>query len=161
MFRMNKLTDYGIVLLTQMASAPEAGISARELAEETRLPLPTVGKLLKILVKEGVLVSHRGTKGGYALSRPSSEITVAEIIRALEGPIAVTECQENTCDRESGCPTRNHWDVVNRTILEALGRLTLLEMTRPTTPSPPAPWSLGHPQLPVSPSRSAARSTAL
>ncbi len=131
MFRMNKLTDYGILLLTRMAIAPEGGISARELAEETHIPLPTVGKLLKILLKEGLLVSHRGTKGGYALSRSSSEITVAEVIRALEGPIAMTDCEENRCDLESGCPTRSHWRVVNRTVLVALQNLTLREMTQP------------------------------
>ena len=131
---MNKMTDYGILLLTRMATAPGLGISARELAEETRIPLPTVGKLLKSLLKEGLLVSHRGTKGGYALSRASSEITVAEIIRALEGPIAMTECEENRCELESGCPTRSHWKVVNNAILGALQNLTLREMTQPAKP---------------------------
>lgn len=131
---MNKLTDYGIVLLTRMASGEEEGFSARELAAETRLPLPTVGKLLKSLVREGILVSHRGTKGGYALSRLSSEITMAEIIRALEGPIAMTDCEENRCDLERGCPTRPHWKVVNNAILGALQNLTLREMTQPAKP---------------------------
>lgn len=153
---MNRLTDYGIVLLTRIASAPDAEISARELAEAARLPLPTVGKLLKILVREGLLVSHRGTKGGYSLSRPASDIPVAEIIRALEGPIAMTECQvPNVCEHESGCPTRTNWQVVNRTILDALQKLTLGEMTRPL----PSLWgpNPSH-RLPVS--QPAARSTA-
>ena len=139
MFRMNKLTDYGILLLTRMATAREGEISARELAEETRIPLPTVGKILKILLKEGLLVSHRGTKGGYALSRSCDRITVAEIIRALEGPIAVTDCQESRCELETGCPTRPHWLVVNRTILGALQNLTLREMTGPVRPHLPLP----------------------
>ncbi len=151
---MNKLTDYGILLLTRLATSPEGGTSARELAEETRIPLPTVGKILKILLKEGLLVSHRGTKGGYALSRPSVEITVAEIIRALEGPIAMTECEENRCELESGCPTRSHWKVVNKTILGALQNLTLREMTRPARP----PSSL--PAIQVRPAPAALRSTA-
>jgi FeS assembly SUF system regulator len=154
MFRMNKLTDYGILLLTRMATAPEGGISARELAEETRIPLPTVGKILKILLKEGLLVSHRGTKGGYALSRTPSEITVAEIIRALEGPIAMTECDENTCELESGCPTRSHWKVVNRTILGALQNLTLREMTQP------ARSAISLPAIQAVPAASSLRSTA-
>jgi DNA-binding IscR family transcriptional regulator len=80
-------------------------------------------------------VSHRGTKGGYSLSRPPGKITVAEIIRALEGPIAMTDCNENRCDLEKGCPTRPHWQVVNRTIVEALGQLTLEAMGRPVTKS--------------------------
>lgn len=136
---MNKLTDYGVVLLTRLAAAPEGGVNARELARETRIPLPTVGKLLKLLVKEGILVSHRGTKGGYALSRPCDQITIAEIIRALEGPIAVTDCGESTCELETGCPTRPHWLVVNRTILGALQNLTLREMTGPVRPQLPLP----------------------
>jgi FeS assembly SUF system regulator len=148
MFRMNKLTDYGILLLTRMATAREEGISARELAEETRVPLPTVGKLLKILLKEGLLVSHRGTKGGYALSRPSSEITMAEIIRALEGSIAMTDCEENRCDLESGCPTRPHWKVVNSAILGALQNLTLREMTQPAKPVLSLPAMRSNPSSP-------------
>jgi FeS assembly SUF system regulator len=136
---MNKLTDYGVLLLTRLAASPEGGVNARELARETRIPLPTVGKILKLLVKEGILVSHRGTKGGYALSRPCHLITVAEIIRALEGPIAVTDCGESRCELETGCPTRPHWLVVNRTILGALQNLTLREMTGPVTSQIPLP----------------------
>ena len=137
MFRLTKLTDYGIVLLTHFAQHPEREHNARELAEETRLPLPTVGKLLKELVREDLLVSHRGTKGGYRLARRPGEISVADVITALEGPIAVTECNngiEGSCEHESCCPVRSNWHVINRVIYEALGGLTLLEMSRPLGP---------------------------
>ncbi len=143
MFRMNKLTDYGVVLLTRCAQQPGRGFSARELAEETRLPLPTVGKVLKLLVHDGILVSQRGTKGGYALARAPREITVASIIAALEGPVSLTECQApGVCELERGCPTRANWQVVNRAIHEALSKLTLADMTRPLAP---ALWSLSAP----------------
>lgn len=136
MFRMNKLTDYGVVLLTRFAQAPFESRSARDLAEELRLPLPTVGKVLKLLVRDGILVSQRGTKGGYALSRPPSEISVTSIIAALEGPVSLTECQApGVCGMERGCPTRANWQVVNRAVLQALTSLTLLDMARPLGPA--------------------------
>lgn len=152
MFRMNKLTDYGVVLLTRFAQAPHESRSARDLARELRLPLPTVGKVLKLLVKDGILVSQRGTKGGYALSRLPEEITVTAIIAALEGPVALTECQSpGVCGMERGCPTRANWQVVNRAVLEALTSLTLADMARPLGPSlagltaPPPPRGAGLP----------------
>ena len=92
MIRITKQTDYGIVLLTHLAAQPERQLNAPELAAETQLPLPMVSKILKLLVREGLLLSHRGVKGGYSLGRPPAEITMAEIIASLEGPIAITEC---------------------------------------------------------------------
>ena len=105
MFRMTKLTDYGIVLLTHFAAHDDrVAHTARELALETRLPLPTVGKLLKQLSRGGLLASQRGTKGGYILSRPPREITISAIIATLEGPVAITEC--NTARATAGASTR-------------------------------------------------------
>lgn len=156
MFRMNKLTDYGVVLLTRFAQHPEHAASARELAEETHLPLPTVGKVLKLLVRDGILVSHRGTKGGYALAREPREVTVASIISALEGPVSLTECQApGVCGMERGCPTKANWQVVNRAILEALSKLTLLDMTRPLAPSG---FPFSRPALPAAAPRPTHRS---
>lgn len=138
MFRMAKLTDYGIVLLTHFARHPEReALNARELALDTRLPLPTVGKLLKELVHGGLLTSHRGIKGGYSLARDPERISMAAIIAALEGPIAITECNTDhagLCEHESGCAVRTNWQVVNHAIKEALERVTLAEMARPTLP---------------------------
>ena len=136
MFRMNKLTDYGVVLLTRITQQPTRGFSARELAEGARLPLPTVGKVLKTLVRDGILVSQRGTKGGYSLARSPREITVASIISALEGPVSLTECNlPGICELERGCPTRANWQLVNGAILDSLSRLTLADMMRPLSRS--------------------------
>jgi FeS assembly SUF system regulator len=133
MFRMTKLTDYGIVLLTHFAAHDDrVAHTARELAQETRLPLPTVGKLLKQLSHGGLLTSQRGTKGGYILTRAPRDISVASIIATLEGPVAITECNGMTrCEHESFCSTRPNWKVINETIRGALEGLTLADMARP------------------------------
>lgn len=138
MFRMAKLTDYGIVILTHFARHPEReALNARELAQDTRLPLPTVGKLLKELVHGGILTSHRGIKGGYSLAQQPEQISMAAIIAALEGPIAITECNTDRiglCEHESCCPVRTNWQIVNHAIREALEHVTLAEMARPVLP---------------------------
>ena len=136
MFRMTKMTDYGIVLLTQFAAHEDRHAhTARELAHETRLPLPTVGKLLKQLSHGGLLVSQRGTRGGYSLARSPREITVASIIATLEGPVAITECNGAVrCEHETFCATRPNWHVINDTIRASLEGLTLADMTRPLPP---------------------------
>ena len=111
MIRITKQTDYGIVLLTHLAAHAERQYNAPELAAEARLPLPMVSKILKLLAREGLLASHRGVKGGYSLARPAEEISMAEIIAALEGPIAITECisVESDCSHEALCPVRANW----------------------------------------------------
>lgn len=136
MFRMTKMTDYGIVLLTQFAAHEDRpAFTARELAHDTRLPLPTVGKLLKQLSHGGLLVSQRGTRGGYSLARPPREISVASIIATLEGPVAITECNGAVrCEHESFCSTKPNWHVINETVRASLEELSLADMTRPLTP---------------------------
>lgn len=134
MLRVTKLADYGIVMLTYVAGRGGATHNARDIAGEVRLPLPVVSKVLKQLVREGLLVSHRGMKGGYGLARGPEEITVAQIIRALEGPIAVTECTDRIrgdCDIETKCPVRTNWLMINQAIHGALEKITLAEMTQP------------------------------
>jgi FeS assembly SUF system regulator len=147
MLRMTKLTDYGIVLLTQFAVRQDAGpMTAREIASTAKLPLPTVGKLLKQLCHNGLLSSHRGIKGGYSLARSAREITVAQIIEALEGPMALTECQApGVCEQESFCSVKPNWLVINRTVREALSKVTLADMTRPIGPLFPISISPGAP----------------
>src|SRR2546426_12150391 len=115
MIRLGKLTDYGLVLLTHIAQNHDRLLhTARDLAVESRLPLPTVSKLLKELLQGGLLVSHRGIKGGYSLARMPREISMAEIIAVIEGPIALTECsterdrtlersEEHTSELQSPC----------------------------------------------------------
>ncbi len=137
MLRMTKQADYGIVLMTHIAGDPERRYAAPELAEETAIPLPMVSKILKILSKNGLLASHRGVKGGYALSRAPERITVAEMIAALEGPIAFTECIEGapgTCTQEAVCRLRANWQRINVALTQALEGITLAELTNPLPP---------------------------
>jgi len=133
MIRITKQSDYGIVLLTHLASQADRQLNAPELAAETQLPLPMVSKILKILVREGLLASHRGVKGGYSLGRLPEEITMAEIISALEGPIAITECIEvsSDCSHERLCPVRSNWQRINQAVRGALEGITLAEMASP------------------------------
>jgi FeS assembly SUF system regulator len=137
MLRMTKQADYGIVLLTHMAGAPERRYTAPELAAESRLPAPTVSKILKQLAREGLLNSHRGAKGGYSLAREPKEISVVEMITALDGPIAFTECIEDVpgvCSQESVCNLRGHWQVINDAVRGALEKISLAELTGPLSP---------------------------
>ena len=135
MLRISRLTDYGIVLLTRFASDRTRSVhNARDLAAEVRIPAPTVSKILKTLAHVGVLESHRGASGGFSLSRAPEDVSVAEVIEALDGPIAMTDClgeEAGTCEIESGCPVRSNWDRINRTVRDALRGLSIADMARP------------------------------
>ena len=137
MIRLTKQTDYGIVLLSHMAGLPQRQFNATELAAESRLPQPTVSKVLKILGRAGLLDSHRGVKGGYTLARAPEEITVTEVITALEGPIGITECIDDTpgeCSHEASCPVRGNWHRINEAIRQALDGINLAEMAQAQAP---------------------------
>ena len=140
MFRMSRETDYGIVLLARIAG--ETGrepVTARDLAFDSRLTLPMVSKILKRLARARLLSSQRGVKGGYRLARPASEISVADIIAALDGPIALTICIEQTpgeCAHETLCSVRHNWQVINRRVMETLSAISLAEMTDTVHPGP-------------------------
>ncbi len=132
MLRVTKLADYGIVILTYLATHRQNTYNARDIAALVNLPLPVVSKVLKLLGKSGLVVSQRGIKGGYGLARSPEKITVAAIIGAVEGPIAVTECNTtHDCDLQTGCPVRTNWHLINRTIQSALEKISLAEMTQP------------------------------
>ena len=131
MLRITKQSDYGIVLMTLFAGAEEGRVhSTRDLAAGARLPLPTVSKILKALARAGLLQSHRGVKGGYRIARAPAAISVEEIIRALEGPIAITECieQGSDCEIEGTCPVRTNWQRINAAVKGALASIPLSEM---------------------------------
>jgi len=131
MFRLSKITDYGIVLLAHLAKdATDASHNAREVAADVDLPLPVVAKVLKSLARRGILQSHRGAKGGYSLARRPEAITVTEMIGALEGPVALTECalEGQLCPHEGSCAVRDPWQVINRVVEEALSRVTLADL---------------------------------
>jgi len=130
MLRMSKLTDYGTLVLSQLAASGSEPASAGHVADRTHLALPTVSKLLKALTRSGLVVSTRGAQGGYALARAPDEITAAEIIDALEGPVAITQCSstDGGCDLESYCRVGHAWQRINLSIREALQQITLADL---------------------------------
>jgi FeS assembly SUF system regulator len=133
MLRLSKMTDYGTVVLTRMAREPGRLFSAQELAEYTHVAQPTVAKLLKALVRAGVLESQRGARGGYTLARPPESISAVDIIDAIEGPVALTECASghSNCSIEQDCSVGHNWQRINLGIRRALEGVTLAELARP------------------------------
>ncbi|MEM9074508.1 MAG: SUF system Fe-S cluster assembly regulator [Myxococcota bacterium] len=134
MLRISKLTDYGVILTTHLVGAT-GPTAVRDLAIETAIPEPTVRKVLKTLVRSGVVNSTRGARGGYALARSPDAISIAEVITALEGPIAVTECTDesadSSCAHATHCGVRGNWQRINAAVLHALRAITLAEMAGP------------------------------
>jgi FeS assembly SUF system regulator len=130
MLRMSRLTDYGTLILSRMAEEGRELHTAASLAEATRLGTPTVAKLLKGLAHAGLVNSQRGAHGGYRLARPASQITAAEILDALEGPIAITECaaQLYQCELEAYCNVGSAWQRINAAIRRALNDITLAQL---------------------------------
>jgi FeS assembly SUF system regulator len=132
MFRLNKLTDYALVVMQHVASHPEEPLhTARGLAAATELPVPTVVKILKELLDHRLLVSHRGVKGGYAPARKPSDISVAEIIEAFEGSIGFTECATapGRCELEGRCKVQDNSVIIGQVLQRALGNISLSDMT--------------------------------
>jgi FeS assembly SUF system regulator len=141
MIRISRLTDYGIVLMSYLAAHPDRFHNATEVAVGARLPAPTVSKLLRLLARQGLLESQRGAKGGYGLARRPEEISVADVIRALDGPIALTNCNTNLpgeCEHEPRCPVRGHWGRINHAVRQALEGVRLSEMALPAANLPTA-----------------------
>lgn len=139
MLRITKLTDYAVLVLSDM-SRPESleAQAARDVAERTRIPQPTVSKVLKLLARAGLVASERGKNGGYRLARLPHAITVADIVDAVEGPIAITECSSaedrSACGLEGSCATETNWLRINDAIRLALSGITLADMIRPNMP---------------------------
>ena len=135
MVRLGKLTDYGLVVMTCMARTAGSPMrTARDLASESRLPLSTVSKLLKQLLQSGLLVSHRGIKGGYVLARDPHEISVVEVISAIEGPMALTECSSEItglCNLEPCCPIKTNQQIINRAVRGVLEKIALSDLVHP------------------------------
>ena len=102
---------------------------------QTQIPEPTASKVLKRLTRAGVVASHRGAKGGYTLARPARDIGIHQVIEALEGPIAVTECSDESsdslCEYETNCGVRANWQRINIAVQTALSQVTLADMARP------------------------------
>jgi len=130
MLRISKMTDYATVLLARLAAVPGEQLTATQLAAQSRLAVPTVSKVLKQLQRCELVRSTRGLHGGYRLARPAAEITAAQILDALEGPMALIECARHThqCSIESTCGVGRAWQRVNLAIRRSLQEITLLEL---------------------------------
>ncbi len=139
MLRLSKLTDYAVVVLVRLsgdqpsARAMASGVlvqTSTGIAAATGVPEPTVAKVLKALAGKGLVVSQRGARGGYRLARSLDAIAVAEVIEAIDGPIAITTCVDGNggCEAERLCPIRGRWDPVNTAVREALRTITLGDM---------------------------------
>ncbi len=130
MLRMSRLTDYGTVVLSHMAHHGDGLHSAADVASNTKLAAPTVAKLLKALARAGLVTSVRGPQGGYTLARRPADISAADIIDALEGPVALTECSasEHSCELESICRVGGAWQQINLSIRDGLRDVSLLQL---------------------------------
>lgn len=132
MLKVSRLTDYGTMILGCLAKEEGQSLSAKRIAEVTHLRLPTAQKLLKQLAGRGLVQSERGAAGGYCLARPAGDINAAEILEALEGPMALTECShaESQCELETFCTVGGAWRRINRAIRGALTEVTLADLRR-------------------------------
>lgn len=135
MLRISKLTDYATVLLASLARRPGECVPASRLAELTRLEPPTVAKVLKTLARAGLVDSIRGVNGGYKLAAAPEEISVAGIVSAMEGPIALTECglEPGLCSHESDCSLRHNWQKIGQAVEGALAGLSLADLAEPSS----------------------------
>ncbi len=131
MLKISKLADYAIVLLWQFGNASQGEVlNVNDLAHKTLLPAPTIAKILKLLHHDGLLISKRGAHGGYLLARESRNISLADILRAIDGPIYLTSCtnEEDSCNIEKLCPIADIWGDINHKIENLLSDTSLLEL---------------------------------
>lgn len=132
MLRISKLADYSTVVMSYLAREPEHMHNARDIMEHTQIALPTISKILKILAKAGLLRSHRGMNGGYTLAVAPAEISIAQILAAMDGNLALTECSthHSHCSLESVCHIRTNWRSISQIVQESLTKVTLADMLR-------------------------------
>jgi len=137
MLRISKLTDYGTVVLAHLADLENDLASAVDVAATTGIAPPTVRKLLKALGKANLVTATRGSHGGYRLARDASQISAADVIDALEGPVSITECSSSTslCDFESNCAVGGAWQRINIAIRGALTDVSLADLLRTSRPA--------------------------
>jgi len=146
--RISRLTDYATMILVHLASRGGTVCSASDVAAGTRVALPTVQKVMKLLARAGLITSARGSEGGYALARPAESISAADILDVLEGPVALTECSatDSHCELESLCQVGGAWQRINKSIRAALGDISLADLARPARDLPVTALTHGVPR---------------
>lgn len=128
MLKISRMADYAVMMLTAMGQEPHGLTSASGLAARTKLPEPTVAKVLKLLTQAGIVQSVRGARGGYVLALPLSSLTIGRIVEAIDGPVALTACvdgHEGGCELKNCCPVSGRWDGVNAAVRAALDAVSL------------------------------------
>jgi FeS assembly SUF system regulator len=142
LIRLTNLADYAVVVMAAAAREPSAKLSAARVAELTMIPPPTVAKLMGTLARGGLLTASRGAAGGFTLSRDPAAISVAEIVEAVDGPIALTSCvggDVQDCAMEGHCAIRGHWPPINQAVRGALAAVSLADLVQPAAAAAPAP----------------------
>ncbi len=141
MLRLSKKSDYALISMKHLAMRPDASSSAREISESYDIPLELLAKVLQRLVRARLLLSVQGTRGGYRLGRQAAQISVADVIQAVDGPVTVTACSDtdHNCDQYTKCSIRDPlWKIKNR-IIDALTTVSVAEMAADTDAPAPAP----------------------
>ena len=130
MLRVGKMADYALVIMNALAKQPTVLLSMDALTQQTHLTIPTVRKLMRLLVNAGLVRSIRGSKGGYQLARLPEFISVVQILSAVEGPMAITECcdEDATCELSGGCDMESHWSSINQLVMHILGNISLADL---------------------------------
>jgi FeS assembly SUF system regulator len=148
MIILSKLADYGVIVATHLAAAPDRRVTASAVATATRLPQATVAKLLKSLAHAGLVTATRGASGGYRLARGATAISVAEVVAAIDGDIGLTQCSVHVdeCTHTTYCPTRPHWAAINRAVGQALAAVSLDTMVTPAAFVPRVPMHATSPE---------------
>ena len=140
MLRLSKKADYALMAMKHLAvHGDRESSSAREIAEQYNIPIELMAKVLQRLVRRGLLASHQGTRGGYQLARRPGQISVADVIQAIDGPVMVTACSSDDdggCDQFAKCNVRDPLWKVRQRILAALGDCTIAELATDTAPMP-------------------------
>ena len=150
MLRLNRLTDYAILVLGVLHSRQDMLLSSGQIAQTAQLTQATAAKVIKALVAAGLVETHRGTRGGCQLARPVSQISIAEVVEAIEGPIALTACvdgAEEPCSVQQGCFMGGNWNRVNTALRGALLSVSLADLFDPASlfPEPPTGRPEGQP----------------
>ena len=140
MIRLTNLADYAVVVMAAAAREPGMKLSAARVAELTMIPAPTVAKLMGTLARGGLLTASRGVAGGFTLSRDPANISVVDVVEAVDGPIALTSCagnDVNDCVMEGHCAIRGQWAPINQAVRGALAAVTLADLVRPAAAAAP------------------------
>jgi len=136
MFKINRLTDYSTVVMCYLAEEPKKIHNAQDITEHTHIAKPTVSKILKMLAKANLLLSHRGANGGYQLASAPENISVAQIVTAIEGIVGLTECSmaQSNCNIQDSCHIRGNWRHISHIVQQMLQNISLADLAKPMLP---------------------------